>query len=313
MAIPYHTQAFLDSIAALPKKDLSNTSIHELRQDTINAVALFGRDYEDVFHVEDVFVESTKHKNPIKSRFYMPHSGANQLIVYVHGGGWCRGSVDTYDTHMRDMANTTRWAVLSIDYGLAPENPFPGGLFDVIDVYRWVQGTFAKQKNFKQIVLMGDSGGGNIAAASLCYMIRHNIQIPDAYVGIYPSLDFSFKQKSYETYGQGYVLSTEMIKMYVDHYLVDGIHKCNYLASPMLFDQLSKFPKTYILTAELDPLADEQEEFCEKLHAHAVYAEQKIIPGVVHPFMIFDKIFPEVRLGIAWIKEKLDHLNGGNA
>lgn len=311
MTLPYHTKCFLDSIAALPQKNLSNTSIHELRQDTINSIALFGRDYEDVFHVEDFYVASSKHQHSIKCRFYMPHSTANQLIIYIHGGGWCRGSVDTYDTHIRDIANTTRWAVLSIDYSLAPENPFPDGLFDVIDVYQWVQHTFFKQKNFKQLVLMGDSGGGNIAAASICYMIHHHMPIPHAYVGIYPSFDFSFQQQSYQTYGEGYILTTEIVKLYVDHYLVDDIHKHNYLASPMLFNQLSQFPQTFVLTAQLDPLADEQQEFCEKLKALDVTVEQKIIPGVVHPFMLFDKIFPEVKLGISWIKEKLDHLDGG--
>lgn len=93
--------------------------------------------------------------------------------------------------------------------------------------------------------------------------------------------------------------------MYVDHYVVDAKHKTNYLASPMLYPHLNKFPTTYMLTAQLDPLADEQAEFCAKLKQSSVVAVQNVVPGVVHPFMLFGKIFPEVPGCIDWIKESL--------
>lgn len=305
MKIPDYTQNFLNALKYTPDRNVFNTAIEDLRADSAKSVSMCGVDYQDVFCVEDLYIESSRHKNLIKTRFYLPASGADKLIIYVHGGGWCRGSIDTYDTHLRDMANRTGMGILSVEYGLAPENPFPIGLYDIVDVYLWVQNTFQKDKNFASVFLMGDSGGGNIAAASICYLIDNKHPIPDAYVGIYPSLDFSLSQKSYETYGVGYGLTKDITRMYVDHYVVDPKHKADYLASPMLYPHLNQFPTTYMLTAELDPLADEQAEFCAKLKQGGVTVAQKIVPGVVHPFMLFGKIFPEVPGCIDWIKESL--------
>lgn len=303
--IPDYTQNFLNALKFAPDRNVLNTPIEDLRQDFAKSVGMFGRAHQDVFYVEDFYVESSKHKNPIKTRFYLPASDAKKIIIYLHGGGWCPGSIDTYDTHVRDMANRTGMAVLSVEYGLAPENPFPAGLYDAVDVYLWVKKTFQKEKDFSSVFLMGDSGGGNIAAASICYLVDNQHPIPDAYLGIYPSLDFSLSQKSYETYGTGYGLTKDMTRMYVDYYVVDAKHKKNYLASPMLYPHLNKFPTTYMLTAQLDPLADEQAEFCAKLKNEGVDVVQKVVPGVVHPFMLFGKIFPEVPGCIEWIKESL--------
>jgi len=303
--IPDYTQYFLNALKLAPDRNVLNTPIEDLREDFIKSVAMCGVSHQDVFYVEDLYVESSKHKNPIKTRFYLPTSDAKKLIIYMHGGGWCRGNIDTYDTHLRDMANRTGMSVLSVEYGLAPENPFSTGLYDVADVYLWVKKTFQKEKDFSSVFLMGDSAGGNIAAACICYFIDNKNSIPDAFVGIYPSLDFSLSQKSYDTYGTGYGLTKEITRMYVDHYVVDAKHKTNYLASPILYPHLNKFPITYMLTAELDPLADEQAEFCTKLKQAGVEVAQNVVPGVVHPFMLFGKIFPEVPECIDWIKESL--------
>lgn len=305
VTIPDYTQNFLNALKLEPNKNVLNTPIQDLRDDTAKAVAMCGVAYQDVFYVEDLDVESSKHPAPIKIRFYLPSADAKKLIIYVHGGGWCRGSIDTYDTHLRDMANRTGMAIVSVEYGLAPENPFPTGVFDVVDVYFWVKNIFQKDRNFSSVYLMGDSGGGNIAAACICYLIESKNTLPDAYVGIYPSLDFSLSQASYTTFGEGYCLTKEAVSMYIDHYVVDPQHKKNYLASPMVYSHLNQFPPTYILTATLDPLADEQREFCAKLKQGGVEVTQKIVPGVIHPFMLFGKIFPEVPICIDWIKESL--------
>lgn len=305
MKIPDYTQNFLNALKLEPNRNVLNTPIQDLREDTAKAVAMCGVAYQDIFYVEDFDVKSSKHDAPIKTRFYLPTSDAKKLIIYVHGGGWCRGSIETYETHLRDMANRTGMAILSIEYGLAPENPFPTGVYDVVDVYLWVKNTFQNYKKFTSVYLMGDSGGGNIAAATICSLIDNQHPLPDAYVGIYPSLDFSLSQESYTTFGDGYCLTKNCVGMYIDHYVMDPKHKSNYLASPILYPNLDKFPPTYILTAELDPLADEQTEFCAELEQGGVEVTQKIVPGVIHPFMLFGKIFPEVPICIDWIKESL--------
>lgn len=303
--LPPHTENFIKTMEALPKKTLFDTPIDEYRQGYTKFVEMCGAEYQDVYHVEDIYVESNHHKDPIMTRFYLPKSGAERLWVYVHGGGWCRGNVGNYDTHMRDIANRTGIAILSVEYGLAPEHRFPEGHQDVYDVFLWVKKHFQNEKGFKQVYLGGDSGGGNISAGTTCRLIEDNKPLPDAYIGIYPSLDFSGVQESYKTFAEGHILTAEAVKIYADHYILNPIHRYNFIASPMLYNKMEKFPRTIIVTAEADPLTDEQSEFCAKLQKAGVKVSQKIVPGVIHPFMILKKVFPEVDECIDWIGSEI--------
>lgn len=305
MTLPPHTQNFLNSINLLPKKPLADYHIEEWRTGYHATVAAFGAPIIPINRIEDFSIQSNHADFEIPLRLYTPNAESNALWIYVHGGGWCRGDIESYDTHLREMANTLGISILSVEYRLAPEHPFPAGHQDVYDVYLWVRQTFLKERGYQQLYLGGDSGGGNLTAGVICRLIHEGIPLPDQYIGIYPSLDFSLKQESYKTYETGYLLTTEAVDFYINQYLGMKEHRFNFAASPLQFHQLDAFPKTLLITAECDPLRDEQIEFYCILKQAGIDVRQNIVPGVIHPFMLLGRVFPEVKDCINWIKENL--------
>jgi acetyl esterase len=305
MKLPLHTENFLKSIDLIPKKPLEEYTMEEWRTGYAMTVATFGALYTPIYKSENVSVPASCGRDDIPVRYYESSENNDTLWIYVHGGGWCRGSVDIYDTHMRELANGLGINILSVEYRLAPENPFPAAHQDVVDVYKWVHETFQPEKGFKNVFLGGDSAGGNITAGVVCRLIEDEYPLPDKYIGIYPPVDFSCKQDSYKRFETGYLLTTESVKHYIEGYIVDPEHKYNFIASPILYPRLEKFPSSLIITAEADPLADEQSEFVEILKSHKINVDQKIVPGVIHPFMMLSRVFPEVADCIKWIKESI--------
>lgn len=306
MTLPSHTQTFLNGINLLPKKELLDYNIQEWRMGYHATVAAFGALMSPIYKVEDFSIPSNHGDFQIPVRHYIPSEKSENLWIYVHGGGWCRGDISSYDTHLREMANILGVSILSVEYRLAPEHPFPAGHQDVYDVYHWVRQNFLKENNYQNLYLGGDSGGGNLTAGVICRLIHEALPLPDQYIGIYPSLDFSLKQESYKTYESGYLLTTEAVDFYINQYVVEKENRFNFTASPLLFNQLDAFPKTLLVTAECDPLLDEQIEFYCILKQSDIDVRQIIVPGVIHPFMLLGRVFPEVKECMQWIKDNLN-------
>jgi acetyl esterase len=306
MALAPHAAAFLKSLELVPKKPLHETSIEDWRAGFEVLTQTFGTPFMPCYHVEDSLIERKHEKSPpVPVRFYKPSEKISQVFLYVHGGGWCKGSVDVYDTFIRQMANTLNIGVLSVDYRLAPENPFPAGSMDVFDAYCWTQDVFMKEHNIETLYFGGDSGGGSLSAGVTCRCIDEGKKLPDTYIAIYPSLDLSCDFPSYKEYETGYLLTTEAVKLYVEKYLADSNDLHNYLASPLRYNRLEKFPKTIMLTAEYDPLFSEQGQFVKALKDRNVEVHQNIVKGVIHNYMLMSRVFPEVHPSLLWLKEKL--------
>ncbi|CAO5677912.1 MAG: Acetyl esterase [Holosporales bacterium] len=306
MKLPSHTENFLKALDLIPKKPLEEYTMAEWRLGYAGLVASFGALFSPVYKAQDIKVKPSAEDRPeIPVRYYQVSENADRLWIYVHGGGWCRGSVDIYDTHMRELANGLGVNILSVEYRLAPENRFPAAHQDVLDVYKWVRETFAKENGIKHVYLGGDSAGGNITAGTVCRLIEDDSVLPDYYIGIYPPLDFSTHQDSYKRFETGYVLTTESVRHYIDGYIQNAEDKYSILTSPLLYQKLHKFPKTLIITAGADPLVDEQVDFVERLKKEQIDVRQIIVPGVIHPFMMLGRVFPEVKECIAWLKENL--------
>jgi acetyl esterase len=306
MALKPHAAAFLKDLEMAPKKPLTESSIEEWRAGFQILTRAFGTPFTPCHHVEDFFIDrKAENLPPLPIRFYKPLEKIDRVFLYVHGGGWCKGSIDIYDTFVRQMANTLNIAVLSVEYRLAPENPFPAASKDVFDAYCWTKDVFIKEHHIEKLYFGGDSGGGSLSAGVTCKCIDEEKKLPDTYIGIYPSLDLSCSFPSYEEYNTGYLLTTEAVKLYVEKYLSDQNDQHNFLASPLRYKHLEKFPKTIILTAEYDPLFSEQEEFVKALKGHNIDVQQNIVKGVIHNFMLMNRIFPEVQESLQWLKEKL--------
>ena len=241
----------------------------------------------EVRKVSDLSVELPDRKIPV--RIYDPQPDQNKpVLVFIHGGGHMAGNIDLYDGITRRLANTTDHIVVSIDYRLAPEFPYPRGLDDcqaVVDHLDILLKDF--QADLNNISLVGDSAGGALATT-----IAYHAQINrfSSLILIYPSLDYTFSTQSYKTLATGYLLETEKIVWYFDQYFNPDDDRKK--ASPLFFSDLSHMPKTLILAAALDPLVDEGKFFHKKLIAAGVDSEYHEGSNLIHCFLNLELVNP---------------------
>src|ERR1700712_4672019 len=224
---------------------------------------------------------------PIPARFARATKGNGPcpLLVYFHGGGFMLGSLALYDTTCRRIAAAGDCAVLSVDYRLAPETQFPGAVLDSYAATRWASDN-AQMLNIdpEKITVGGDSAGGNLAAV-LAQMAQDSREFKVALqVLIYPMTDQSRAYPSYERNASGYMLTTAALHWFMDNYIPDHEDRKDLRASPMLRDSLKGLPPALVISAEFDPLVDENEAYANRLKEAGVPTEYVCFAGMIHPF-----------------------------
>ena len=226
--------------------------------------------------------------------FHPKKDGLAKAIIFYHGGGWVTGDIDTYTKICAHMANRTKHIVVSVNYRLAPENPFPAGLEDCYFVTREI---FNDPQligcALADITLAGDSAGGNLAAV-VSLMARDRGEFsPRRQVLIYPATYYDHSDKSpfssVREYGDSYLLTAEKIQNYMDLYIRNASDKYNPYVAPILASDLSRQPKTLIITAEYDPLRDEAEAYGKKLREFGNDVTVCRIGEALHGFLAFSK------------------------
>jgi acetyl esterase len=209
---------------------------------------------------------------PLAARLYTPEEAAPRgpLLVYFHGGGWVEGSAATHEPSCRLLAHLAGVRVLSVDYRLAPEHPFPAAADDATAAFRDVS---ARAADFgadpARLAVGGDSAGGNLAAVATLDL-RGEAGAPAFQLLIYPALDMSVKHPSRLRFGEGFILTEEHMSWYQDQYVPDHARRTNPRVSPLLAPDLAGLPPAYIATALADPLRDEGEAYAERLRAAGV-------------------------------------------
>ncbi len=221
----------------------------------------------------------------IPVRIYRTSQEEDQPVaVYFHGGGWVIGDLETHDSTCRQLAVAADCTVVSVDYRLAPEHPFPAAIDDCYLATRWVvEQAGALGVDPERLAVAGDSAGGNLAA---CVCIRaRDAQGPN--IGfqllIYPVTDARMESASYEENAEGYLLTRESMEWFWNHY-TGHRHQDNPLASPQAASDLSGLPPACIITAEYDPLRDEGEQYARALEAAGVRTVLRRFDGMIHGF-----------------------------
>lgn len=242
----------------------------------------------------------------IPVRLYPPESESKGLIIYFHGGGWVKETVDTYNGICKAIAQKTSFTVASVEYALAPENKFPLPLEDCYLATRH----FLTLGEYSPIILAGDSAGGNLSAA-VCLKLRDNSEpLPDAQILIYPCLNNDHTKNSpypsIRENGDDYILTSKRICEYTSLY-VDQSERHNPYFAPLLAKDFSSLPKTLVVTAEFDPLRDEGEEYAKRLVGSGVDAQVFRIKDAVHGFLSLPATFQSV----AAFYNKLTEFAGG--
>ena len=233
---------------------------------------------EEIFEIRDISAGG------VPSRLYRPNADKNLgLLVFYHGGGWVIGGLDSHDSVCRSLANRMGHAVLSVDYRLAPENPFPAAVEDAMCSLRWAYENAAELGiNPDRIAVGGDSAGGNLAA-----IVSQQRPVPLVFqMLIYPATDMTASFPSHVENAAGPVLTKQAMDWFTNHYMPASADKKDPLASPHFApDSLLKgAPPALIITAELDPLRDEGEEYGRRLIANGVTASVVRYNGMFHSF-----------------------------
>jgi acetyl esterase/lipase len=247
----------------------------------------------DVASVEDTLA------GDIPVRVYKVSDQDKQpVLVYFHGGGWVIGDLETHDSTCRQLANSAHCTVVSVDYRLAPEHPFPASIEDCYAATQWVAANADSLGiDVNRLAVAGDSAGGNLSAC-VCIKARdENGPRICLQLLIYPVTDARMNTESYETNKEGYMLTREGMEWFWQHY-TGGRHMDNPLASPLSAQDLSGLPQACVITAEFDPLRDEGEAYGEALKAAGVATEIVRYDGVIHGFFGMTDLLEGSRLAM---------------
>jgi acetyl esterase/lipase len=232
----------------------------------------------------------------IPARFYEPPGLGIEnrpLIVYFHGGGWTIGDLDTCDSVCRFLAATVPATVLSVEYRLAPEHPFPAAVEDAFAAYRWAAVDNSRLgADPARIAVAGDSAGGNLAAAVSLLGREDDGPAPAMQALIYPVTDAVGGQRSRDEFASGFLLTKADMDWFEDHYLPPSTDHSDCRVSMLRAPDVAGLPPAYVATAGFDPLRDEGEAYAQRMQDAGVPVTLRRHPGLVHGFANMTAISP---------------------
>jgi acetyl esterase len=206
-------------------------------------------------------------------------------LIYYHGGGFVIGTIETHDSTCRRLANKSRCQVISIDYRLSPEHPFPAPTDDGVAAFRHIRDNAASfGADAKRLAVGGDSAGGAIAAV-VCQVLRDSgEQGPAFQMLIYPATDSSKQSASRVAFAEGYFLTKGLMDWFWKAYVPAGTDLTDLRLSPLLAKDVKGLPPAFVLTAGYDPLRDEGRAYANRLIDAGIKTTYVNYPGTIHGF-----------------------------
>ncbi len=222
------------------------------------------------------------------------------LLVFFHGGGWVIGTRASHDNACRFLAKHAGVRVLSIEYRLAPEFPFPAATDDALAAFDYA---VAKAGDLgadpARIAVGGDSAGGNLAAVTAQQAVKRGGPAPAFQLLIYPATDFAHRYRSQDLFAEDLFLTDVHMKWFEGHYVPEGSDLTDPRLSPLRADDLSGLPPALVVTAGFDPLRDEGEAYAEKLREAGVEVALRRHEDLIHGFINFTGVGTRFREALA--------------
>jgi acetyl esterase len=257
------------------------------------ALRLIRGPIENIHSVEHILIPGPE--SLMTARIYRPSDDRHlPLILYFHGGGFVLGNLNSYDASCRSLANSAEAIVVSLAYRKAPEHPYPAAHEDAFAAYRWLlKNAEALGADARRIAVAGESAGGNLAA-SVCLKARQKgMRQPVHQLLVYPALDDRFTSSSYQEHANAKPLNRAMMQWFWRHYLQG--RPADEFCCPAKSRDLAGIAPATILTAEIDPLRTEGEQYADQLRAYDVPVLSRRFTGVTHEFFGMGAVLGEAR------------------
>jgi acetyl esterase len=294
--VPLDSRArrFLDLLAAGNPPDARSITVEE-RRAGLAALMKLGRVELPISSVEDRTLPGPA--GALRARLYSANDDEVQpALVYFHGGGMVAGTLATHDAIARNLAHAGAIRVLSVEYRLAPEHLFPAALADALAAVRHLSQHAAEfGVDASRIGICGDSAGATLAAATCQAVVREGRPRLALQLLLCPILDYSASTPSRRELSSGYLIDQATLDHDLMHYLPAGTDPANPLISPLLADDVTGMPRTFIHTAEFDPLRDEGRRYFERLTEARNAVSYTCHPGMIHLFYGLGAIIPYAR------------------
>jgi len=296
MPLDPQAKAVLDLMPAMP--DFSTLDLALIRAGMASGPLNAGEP-EPVAKVENWTIPGPAGQIPV--RVYTPSgSGPHPGLVFFHGGGFVLCSLDTHDGICRSLANAAGCVVVSVDYRLAPEHPYPAAPEDCYAATQWVAKNGSELGiDVSRLAIGGDSAGGNLTAVTALMARDRGGPALRFQLMIYPVTDCGFETASYRENGEGYFLTTGMMRWFWDKYLADPKQAREGYASPLRAANLADLPPGLCITAGYDPLRDEGEAYAELLRKAGVDVRTSRYPGMFHGFLSMTAQLDQARKAVA--------------
>jgi len=249
-------------------------------------------DREELAEVRDVEVP-VPGQDAVTVRLYRPEAdGPLPLVINIHGGSWVRLSVGQQDLYYRALANRSRCLIAAVEYTLAPESQLPGAIEETIAVGHWAREHAAEiGADPARIGLMGESSGGNVAAAAT-HIARDRGDQPWTHQILFiPCLDVRFDSDSWKEFGEGYLLRPDHLRWALEQY-APGVPATDPRLSPLLAEDLSNLPPALVISAEYDPLRDDGRRYAARLEEAGVPTRYVEVEGLIHHAVAVPKAIP---------------------
>lgn len=301
MTLDPQMAALLETLRAMPR--LETLSPQEVRAATAGLSVAAPAD--PAMRVEDRRIATPEGHLPL--RIYRSHRQCAGLIVYYHAGGWVTGNLDSPDPALRTFAQLTECCIVSVDYRLAPENPFPAAVLDAKYALDWTAASMVELAGGTvPLLVAGESAGGTLATVAAILARDRGGPVLAGQMLLYPVTAADFETPSYIECAEGYFLTRDLMRWFWNHYAPDERQRKDFRASPLLADDLSGLPPTLIQTAEYDPLRDEGEAYCRRLEDAGVATTLQRRTGLVHGYIGMTQAVRAARHAVedavAWIK-----------
>ncbi|MFT3776794.1 MAG: alpha/beta hydrolase [Ottowia sp.] len=289
------TRLMVELMARAPYPPMHTLTAAEARAAHARAAGVLDVPKPDIARVQDLRVPARDGAG-LPARLYADSTAAGlPALLYMHGGGFTIGGIDSHDTVCRVLAQLSGAAVLSLDYRLAPEHRFPTAVHDSFDALHWLagEGGAALGLDTTRLAVGGDSAGGTLAAVSAIHARDSGIPLALQLL-IYPGTTDHQDTDSHALFAHGPVLDKALIDWFFHHY-IDSVDRGDWRFAPLKSAEVDGVAPAWVGLAECDPLVDEGVLYADKLRAAAVPVDLEIYRGVVHGFLTLGRAIPEAR------------------